>query len=131
MEHRFDAYLQLNKARENAATKDDRTDFAKVAKVDTHIHLAAGATSAHLLDFIKRKLSQFPDEKVTPDATLRDLFNSAKLDPQDLSIHLLDTQASFDRFFARARLSIAPPFASHHARGAIFSLAATRSTVLT
>ena len=36
LEHRFDCYLQLNKARELDQTKNDRMDWSKVAKVSLH-----------------------------------------------------------------------------------------------
>lgn len=36
-------------------------DFERVAKVDTHIHLAAAMTSKHLINFVNKKIQEHPD----------------------------------------------------------------------
>jgi AMP deaminase len=97
LEHRFDCYLQLNKAREMAQTTGDRMDWSKVAKVDTHIHLAAAFTSAQLFEFIEHKLEDHPEDIVAlkdgKGLTLKDLFLSCDIDPHNLTMASLDKQA--------------------------------------
>lgn len=105
MEHRFECFLQLNKLRELEQTKMDRQDWTKVAKVDTHIHLAAAMTSPMLFEFIQHKLRTCPDDLVSRkdgnEISLKALFESAHLDAENLSMASLDTQAdmhTFNRF---------------------------------
>ena len=42
-------------------------DFYNLAKVDTHVHLAAAGTANHLLAFIKKKFITSKDEIVAID----------------------------------------------------------------
>jgi AMP deaminase len=79
---------------------------SKVAKVDTHIHLAAAFTSTHLFKFIQHKLKEEPSTIVAKrdgkDVTLSELFVACNIDPLNISISSLDTQAdnlsTFNRF---------------------------------
>ena len=102
LEHRFECYLQLNKTREQEQTKGDRMDWSKVAKVDTHIHLAAAFTTAHLFRFIQQKLMHCPDDIVAQKEgkglTLRSLFVACNIDPANLTMASLDTQADLSTF---------------------------------
>jgi AMP deaminase len=66
-----------------------------VVKVDTHIHLAAGMTAKFLLDFIKRKTNQSPQDVVLKNAkgepvTLSELFQQFRLQPDQLTATSLD-----------------------------------------
>ena len=61
LEYKFGAHKLLNQITEKLATKSDPKDFSNIIKIDTHIHLAAGMTSNHLLEFIKNKALYFGD----------------------------------------------------------------------
>ncbi|EMR11649.1 AMP deaminase [Pneumocystis murina B123] len=77
-------------------------DFYNIRKVDTHIHHDATATQKHLLEFIKRKLENSPNDIVLYQDgkyhTLKDVFDSLNLTAYDLTIDILDMHAYKDTF---------------------------------
>ena len=95
----------MNDSFERMGIMSDPQDFSTIIKVDTHVHLAAGMTSLHLLEFIKQKAKSSPDETVMElkDGTkisLQHLFEKYSLDPQSLTVTMLDVIAdnTFQRF---------------------------------
>ena len=109
LESRYNLHIVLNEADELATTKlVPHRDFYNVRKVDTHIHHSSSMNQKHLLTFIKRKLTSSPNEIVIERngkyLTLREVFESLKLTPYDLSVDALDVHADrntfhrFDRF---------------------------------
>lgn len=66
----------------------------------THIHLAAGMTGDHLLEFIMDKYKTSPNDKVFQNLTLSQLFEKLQLKVETLTINALDCQAdsAFERF---------------------------------
>jgi AMP deaminase len=110
LSHAYKIHKLLNQHLEQSSVQDIRTDFYHVAKVDTHVHLAAAMTANHLLDFIRRKYVHFPDEVVMIDKkndnikeiTLKDVFKKSGIEEiSQLTVDSLDVQAEsnlFDRF---------------------------------
>ncbi|PRP84100.1 AMP deaminase [Planoprotostelium fungivorum] len=105
LEAKFNLHKLLNEKRETEGSQSDPKDFSNIVKVDTHIHLAAGMTAAHLLDYIKRKAANSPQDEVILNRdgtrqTLEQVFQKAKLRPSDLTINSLDVYAdnTFQRF---------------------------------
>eukprot|EP01116_Phalansterium_solitarium_P022127 TRINITY_DN7192_c0_g3_i2.p1 TRINITY_DN7192_c0_g3~~TRINITY_DN7192_c0_g3_i2.p1 ORF type:complete len:1500 (+),score=445.22 TRINITY_DN7192_c0_g3_i2:106-4500(+) len=92
LEYKYDMHMLANELLEVAATKSDPQDFSTVIKVDTHIHLAAGMTASHLLDFIKAKAASDPE--------VMQLLTRLSMSPEDLTINSLDVMAenTFQRF---------------------------------
>ncbi|KAA0715336.1 AMP deaminase 3 [Triplophysa tibetana] len=80
-------------------------DFYNVRKVDTHIHAAACMNQKHLLKFIK-DTSKTDAERVVMEKngkkmTLKQVFESLKMDPYNLTVDSLDVHAgrqTFHRF---------------------------------
>ncbi|KAL0228394.1 hypothetical protein RCL1_004537 [Eukaryota sp. TZLM3-RCL] len=109
LETKFQLYRLLNDADERAAQKVvPYRDLYNVRKVDNHIHASAAVSHRYLLQFIKDKVVQEPDEIVTirhgKKLTLAEVFNELHISPHDLSLDVLDMQADqqlfhrFDRF---------------------------------
>nr|XP_055029886.1 AMP deaminase 3b isoform X3 [Misgurnus anguillicaudatus] len=80
-------------------------DFYNVRKVDTHIHAAACMNQKHLLKFIqdsyKNEANRIVLEKNGKKMTLKEVFESLKMDPYDLTVDSLDVHAgrqTFHRF---------------------------------
>ncbi|XP_046906818.1 AMP deaminase 3b isoform X1 [Hypomesus transpacificus] len=80
-------------------------DFYNVRKVDTHIHAAACMNQKHLLKFIKTTYQTEADrvvlEKGGKKITLKEVFDTLKMDPYDLTVDSLDVHAgrqTFHRF---------------------------------
>lgn len=80
-------------------------DFYNVRKVDTHIHAAACMNQKHLLKFIKDTYKTEADrvvlEKGGKKFTLKQVFDTLKMDPYDLTVDSLDVHAgrqTFHRF---------------------------------
>lgn len=80
-------------------------DFYNVRKVDTHIHAAACMNQKHLLKFIqdsyKNEANRIVLEKNGKKMTLKQVFESLKMDPYDLTVDSLDVHAgrqTFHRF---------------------------------
>lgn len=102
----FGLHKTLNGDREERF-RQGTEDFSKVAKVDTHVHLAASFTASHLLGYIKKKFEECGDEVVLKDGkgketSLRTLFAELGLtESRQLTVDSLDVQAEeglFDRF---------------------------------
>ncbi|CAD7947050.1 unnamed protein product [Amoebophrya sp. A25] len=116
LQRSFNIHQLLNRDREYRQSQHCRGDFYKLAKVDTHVHLAAAMTANHLLDFIRRKYIQFPDEVVMMDkkkpnpetgappcpVTLKQVFERSGITcVEEMTVDSLDVQAEenlFDRF---------------------------------
>lgn len=107
MEARFRLHLLLNEQTELAHQRAvPHRDFYNIRKIDNHVHHSACMNQKHLLRFIKTKLREHGDDVVAVDEhtkrqmTLRDVFESLKLTPYDLSVDSLDMSAadSFQRF---------------------------------
>ncbi|XP_056622237.1 AMP deaminase 3b isoform X2 [Triplophysa dalaica] len=80
-------------------------DFYNVRKVDTHIHAAACMNQKHLLKFIKDTYKTDAErvvmEKNGKKMTLKQVFESLKMDPYNLTVDSLDVHAgrqTFHRF---------------------------------
>lgn len=112
---KFRMYSLLNGDKEALAQKmHPHRDFFNSMKVDTHVHLVSSSTQKHLLSFIKSKLKRHGDDVVLPNRddpggdplTLKQVFESLDMRPEDLSIDTLDVHHStgqdlfkrFDRF---------------------------------
>lgn len=97
-EFKYEIHKLLNEETEKLASKTDPKHFGNVVKVDTHIHLAAGMTSRHLLDFIKRKTTYFGDDPVLETkeglVTLKTILKKLNLKPSDLTVNALDVYVS-------------------------------------
>ena len=108
LEHRFQMHLALNHANEagssNGAAAPTR-DFYHCAKVDTHVHMAAGMTARQMKDFVVQKLQHHPDDIVLAGRdgqvqTLGQLAQRMKITP-NLTVDMLNVQADhtlFERF---------------------------------
>ncbi|XP_069479759.1 AMP deaminase 3 isoform X2 [Ambystoma mexicanum] len=103
---KFKLHEMLNEMAELAELKCvPHRDFYNVRKVDTHIHAAACMNQKHLLRFIKHTYKTEADrivaEKNGKKMTLKELFDSLKMDPYDLTVDSLDVHAgrqTFHRF---------------------------------
>ena len=109
LESRFNLHQTLNGDLEALAQRAvPHRDFYNVRKIDNHVHHSAAMNQKHLLRFIKYKLKQNIDEIVIvrdgKPLSLRQVFESLKLTPYDLSVDTLDMHADtktfhrFDRF---------------------------------
>ena len=106
LESRFNLHQTLNGDLEALAQRAvPHRDFYNVRKIDNHVHHSAAMNQKHLLRFIKYKLKQDNDEIVIvrdgKPLTLRQVFESLKLTPYDLSVDTLDMHAdtkTFHRF---------------------------------
>jgi AMP deaminase len=105
LEYAFNFHKLLNSRREVNAAKYTPMDSSTIVRVDTHVHLAAGMTEKHLLEFIKTKLRSASNETVMvkdgKEMTLRQVFDSLGLDESQLSVNSLDVRAgskTFHRF---------------------------------
>lgn len=103
---KFNLHEMLNEMAEMKELKEvAHRDFYNVRKVDTHIHAAACMNQKHLLRFIKHSYLVDPERVVRVKdgvpVTLRQLFESLKLHPNDLTVDSLDVHAgrqTFHRF---------------------------------
>ncbi|KAL6048669.1 AMP deaminase [Balamuthia mandrillaris] len=106
LEYRWHFHSLLNAGKEILSSQtDDPKDFSNVAKVDTHIHLAAAMTSKHLLSFIKRKIRDSPNDEVLTDKegkplTLQQFISTLGLKIDEFTVDSLDVRAdnTFNRF---------------------------------
>ena len=112
LESRFNLHQTLNGDLEALAQRAvPHRDFYNVRKIDNHVHHSAAMNQKHLLRFIKYKMKQDNDEIVIvrdgKPLSLRQVFESLKLTPYDLSVDTLDMHADsntfhrFDRFNAK------------------------------
>ncbi|KAM9817083.1 AMP deaminase 3 [Neosynchiropus ocellatus] len=103
---KFHLHEMLNEVEELKELKGvPHRDFYNVRKVDTHIHAAACMSQKHLLNFIQKTYNKEADrvvlEKDGEKVTLREIFDSLKMDPHDLTVDTLDVHAgrqTFHRF---------------------------------
>ncbi|XP_039262209.2 AMP deaminase 3-like isoform X1 [Styela clava] len=112
LKSKFRLHRLLNEVSESEAMKNPgttaRRDFYNVRKVDTHIHAAACMGQKHLLGFMHEKARTEPGAAVLirdgKTMTLKQVFDSLKLDPLFLNVDSLDVHANrqtfqrFDRF---------------------------------
>ncbi|XP_039605325.1 AMP deaminase 1 isoform X1 [Polypterus senegalus] len=103
---KFNVHEMLNEMEELKELKNNpHRDFYNCRKVDTHIHAAACMNQKHLLRFIKKSY-RVDAERVVQEVkgkklTLKDVFDSLKLHPYDLTVDSLDVHAgrqTFQRF---------------------------------
>jgi len=84
--------------------------FLQVRKVDTHVHHSACMNQKHLLNYIKSKLKNCPDERVIirdgKELTLKEVFESLKLTAYDLSVDTLDMHADYTTFHRFDRFNL-------------------------
>lgn len=111
LQAQFQIYLMLNEQKEAEEQKMAlHRDFYNVRKVDTHIHHSSCMNCKHLLRFIKSKLKKSPDDVVIfrdgKYLTLREVFQSLKLDAHDLSIDVFDMHAHKDSFHRFDRFNL-------------------------
>jgi AMP deaminase len=108
LEAKFGIHELLNADKELAEQKAiPSRDLSNVRKVDTHVHHSGCMTKKHLLDFIRRKLADAPDDVVLyregRPVTLKEVFEGVSLTSEGLSLdrldmHAHDTYQRFDRF---------------------------------
>lgn len=109
---KFNVHEMLNEMEEMKELKNNpHRDFYNCRKVDTHIHAAACMNQKHLLRFIKKSYRVDADRVVYnakgKDMTMKELFESLKLHPYDLTVDSLDVHAGrqtfqrFDKFNAK------------------------------
>ena len=115
LESRFNLHQTLNGDLEALAQRAvPHRDFYNVRKIDNHVHHSAAMNQKHLLRFIKYKLKQDDPEIVivrdNKPLSLRQVFESLKLTPYDLSVDTLDMHADTKTFhrFDRFNLKYAP-----------------------
>jgi len=99
----FKLYVTANGALENEEQRNLLgTDFYRTMKVDNHIHLAAAASANQFVSFVGDKLENESNTVVTEDGqTLRDVFDSAGLSADHLTIdafNVLADYSSYQRF---------------------------------
>ncbi|KAI5191805.1 AMP deaminase [Nematocida sp. AWRm77] len=95
--HRNECSAQEKKEQKTVSSKDIYT----VVKVDTHIHHSACMNSKKLLQFIKKKLREAPDDVVhkdTKEYTLKEVFRQINKSSENLCIDSLDTHSNLDTF---------------------------------
>ncbi|XP_053562535.1 AMP deaminase 1 [Bombina bombina] len=109
---KYQVHEMLNEMEELKELKNNpHRDFYNCRKVDTHIHAAACMNQKHLLRFIKKSY-RVDSERVVYNAkgkklTLKEVFESLKLHPYDLTVDSLDVHAGrqtfqrFDKFNAK------------------------------
>lgn len=77
-------------------------DFYTVVKVDTHIHHSASMNSKKLLQFIKKKLRETPQDVVHEGMkgpyTLEEVFKQLNKTSDSLCLDSLDTHSNIDTF---------------------------------
>ena len=107
LEHKFALHMALNMQLENQTEEGGQSrDFYQAAKVDTHIHAAAGMTARQLLEFILKKAVSGLDDIVKVDenknpVTLKQLLSGMGICAENLTVHTLNVQADatlFERF---------------------------------
>lgn len=102
----FDLYRQNNARKEYDAqvpaggAPPGQRDYAHVAKVDTHVHVAAVMSQEQLLRFMKRKIRCCGGDVVGANTTLAQLFARLNLDADTLTLDVLDmfAHSTFERF---------------------------------
>jgi AMP deaminase len=98
----YNTHTILNRELEGEAVKGTPRDFYSVAKVDTHVHLAAAFSEKRFSDFIKEKCKENPDAEVMPGKTLmQQMAEIGVTDPEEITIDKLNMSAGdalFDRF---------------------------------
>ncbi|XP_028264751.1 AMP deaminase 1 isoform X2 [Parambassis ranga] len=109
---KFNVHEMLNEMEEMRELKiNPHRDFYNCRKVDTHIHAAACMNQKHLLRFIKKSYRVDCDRVVHNlkgrEVTMKELFETLKLHPYDLTVDSLDVHAGrqtfqrFDKFNAK------------------------------
>ncbi|XP_066559564.1 AMP deaminase 1 [Amia ocellicauda] len=109
---KFNVHEMLNETEELKELKNNpHRDFYNCRKVDTHIHAAACMNQKHLLRFIKKSYRVDADRVISSvkgkDITMKELFETLKLHPYDLTVDSLDVHAGrqtfqrFDKFNAK------------------------------
>ncbi|QSL64370.1 hypothetical protein MERGE_001671 [Pneumocystis wakefieldiae] len=103
LENEWEKYITSYEKEEIIRIKQiPHRDFYNVRKVDTHIHHDATATQKHLLEFIRRKLKNSPNDIVLYQDekyhTLKDVFDTLNLTAYDLTVDVLDMHAYKDTF---------------------------------
>ncbi|KAI5181348.1 AMP deaminase [Nematocida sp. AWRm80] len=102
LELQFKMHKNMNSAQEKEEQKTaSRKDFYTVVKADTHIHHSASMNSKKLLQFIKRKLRECPNEIVhrsNKEYTLQEIFQQINKTADTLCFDSLDTHSNIDTF---------------------------------
>lgn len=109
---KFNVHEMLNEMEELKELKNNpHRDFYNCRKVDTHIHAAACMNQKHLLRFIKKSYREDADRVVHKlkgkEVTMKELFETLKMHPYDLTVDSLDVHAGrqtfqrFDKFNAK------------------------------
>ncbi|KAL2103407.1 hypothetical protein ACEWY4_000275 [Coilia grayii] len=109
---KFNVHEMLNEMEELKELKNNpHRDFYNTRKVDTHIHAAACMNQKHLLRFIKKSYRVDADRVVHKlqgkEVTMKQLFETLKMHPYDLTVDSLDVHAGrqtfqrFDKFNAK------------------------------
>ncbi|CAD8192226.1 unnamed protein product [Paramecium octaurelia] len=112
LEQKFKMHCLFNSDRESEDQKRIKNrDFYSVLKIDTHVHHSQSMNGKQLLEFMKKKFRQCPEEVVYLDdgkeMTLKDIQKRFKFKTEELNIDLLDVQADkslykrFDRFTSK------------------------------
>ncbi|KAI5185618.1 AMP deaminase [Nematocida homosporus] len=102
LELQFKLHHNTSSAKEKKEQKTASSkDIYTVVKADTHIHHSASMNSKKLLQFIKKKLREEPNEVVYKDGeeqTLQNIFQRINKTPDTLCLDSLDTHSNIDTF---------------------------------
>eukprot|EP01062_Namystynia_karyoxenos_P037362 TRINITY_DN271_c0_g1_i2.p1 TRINITY_DN271_c0_g1~~TRINITY_DN271_c0_g1_i2.p1 ORF type:complete len:1622 (+),score=573.31 TRINITY_DN271_c0_g1_i2:82-4866(+) len=97
--------FQIHKSMNSSLEGKTTGDFYSCAKVDNHIHMAAGMSSKELLEFIQEKVRRQGDDivsfKSNKTQTLDEVYRSLGIDINSLTVDDLDVMADSDQLFHR------------------------------
>eukprot|EP01062_Namystynia_karyoxenos_P037361 TRINITY_DN271_c0_g1_i1.p1 TRINITY_DN271_c0_g1~~TRINITY_DN271_c0_g1_i1.p1 ORF type:complete len:1531 (+),score=456.43 TRINITY_DN271_c0_g1_i1:65-4657(+) len=97
--------FQIHKSMNSSLEAKTTGDFYSCAKVDNHIHMAAGMSSKELLEFIQEKVRKTGDDivsfKSSKTQTLDEVYRSLGIDINSLTVDDLDVMADSDQLFHR------------------------------
>eukprot|EP01117_Protostelium_nocturnum_P017681 TRINITY_DN7238_c0_g1_i1.p1 TRINITY_DN7238_c0_g1~~TRINITY_DN7238_c0_g1_i1.p1 ORF type:complete len:1372 (+),score=486.98 TRINITY_DN7238_c0_g1_i1:123-4238(+) len=104
LELRYDLHCLLNDFFEKEGLKKSETDFERIIKVDTHVHALSAPCAGHLLDFMKHKITEHPEDMVLYEEgqhlTLEQVFNRLNIPFDNFTLDTLEMKAvnTFNRF---------------------------------
>eukprot|EP01065_Artemidia_motanka_P032390 TRINITY_DN39403_c0_g1_i1.p1 TRINITY_DN39403_c0_g1~~TRINITY_DN39403_c0_g1_i1.p1 ORF type:complete len:1511 (+),score=647.38 TRINITY_DN39403_c0_g1_i1:55-4587(+) len=97
--------FQIHKSMNSSVEAKSTGDFYSCAKVDNHIHMAAGMSSKELLEFIQDRVRKTGDDivsfKSNKTQTLDEVYRSLGIDINSLTVDDLDVMADSDQLFHR------------------------------
>ncbi|KAJ4460163.1 putative AMP deaminase [Paratrimastix pyriformis] len=105
----FELHQELNQELEDEQTKDPNNvmDLFSIPKCDNHVHLAGALNASLLLEFIRKKLRDCPNDVVmrkdNRDITLAEMAQMCNVTERDLTldklqVHVTNFRKTFKRF---------------------------------